>query len=145
MRALDSYFDVSRSGSTIRREVLSGLTIVFISGLLFVALSLLGVREPIDKWDLALVAILLFFFMVLFDTVGTLAGVGKQAGFLREDGTIPRAPSQMSTLVTPCADPAEKESSASAPQNAPIFFLNACILASIIVSMIIMDFFVART
>lgn len=51
----------------------------------------LNMRELIDKWDLALVAILLFFFMVLFDTVGTLVGVGKQAGFVREDGTMPRA------------------------------------------------------
>ena len=34
--------------------------------------------------------ILIFLFMVLFDTVGTLVGVGRQAGFLR-DNKLPRA------------------------------------------------------
>lgn len=42
-------------------------------------------------WDKALVAVLLFFFLILFDTVGTLVGVSVQAGFLREDGRLPRA------------------------------------------------------
>lgn len=51
----------------------------------------LNVSELIEKWDAAVVAILLFFFMVLFDTVGTLVGVGKQAGLVRDDGTMPRA------------------------------------------------------
>ncbi len=45
----------------------------------------------IEKWDQALVAILLFFFLILFDTVGTLVGVSGQAGFIREDGRLPRA------------------------------------------------------
>jgi len=45
----------------------------------------------IEQWDKALIAILLFFFLDLFDTVGTLVGVGKQAGFMREDDTLPRA------------------------------------------------------
>ena len=39
----------------------------------------------------ALTAIALFFFLDLFDTVGTLVGVGKQAGFIKEDGKLPRA------------------------------------------------------
>ncbi len=47
--------------------------------------------ELIQRWPDALVAIALFFFLVLFDTVGTLVGVGSQAGFLRENGTLPRA------------------------------------------------------
>jgi AGZA family xanthine/uracil permease-like MFS transporter len=34
--------------------------------------------------------ILVFFFLALFDSVGTLVGVGEQAGLLR-DGTLPRA------------------------------------------------------
>lgn len=48
-------------------------------------------RELIDRWDAALMAILLFFFLDLFDTVGTLVGVSRQAGYLQEDGTLPRA------------------------------------------------------
>jgi AGZA family xanthine/uracil permease-like MFS transporter len=51
----------------------------------------LDFRELAAKWDLALTAILLFFFMDLFDTVGTLVGVGKQANLVQEDGTMPRA------------------------------------------------------
>ena len=47
--------------------------------------------ELIARWPDALVAIAMFFFLVLFDTVGTLVGVGSQAGFLRENGTLPRA------------------------------------------------------
>src|SRR5438552_2015699 len=34
--------------------------------------------------------IFVFFFLALFDSVGTLVGVGQQAGFMR-DGTLPRA------------------------------------------------------
>ena len=51
----------------------------------------LDFSELIRRWPDALVAISLFFFLVLFDTVGTLVGVGAQAGLLREDGTLPRA------------------------------------------------------
>ncbi|GMV99174.1 MAG: guanine permease [Candidatus Hydrogenedentota bacterium] len=50
-----------------------------------------NVSELITHWDKALIAILLFFFMDLFDTVGTLVGVGKQAGFIKDDGDLPRA------------------------------------------------------
>ena len=35
--------------------------------------------------------IFIFFFLDLFDTVGTLVGVSSQAGFLRKDGSLPRA------------------------------------------------------
>lgn len=35
--------------------------------------------------------IFIFFFLDLFDTVGTLVGVSSQAGFLRPDGSLPRA------------------------------------------------------
>src|SRR5207253_10037701 len=34
--------------------------------------------------------VLIFFFLALFDSVGTLVGVGSQAGLMR-DGTLPRA------------------------------------------------------
>ena len=46
--------------------------------------------ELIAKWDQALLAILLFFFLVFFDTVGTVVGLGSQAGFVGKDGRIPR-------------------------------------------------------
>ncbi|MCC6145853.1 MAG: NCS2 family permease, partial [Candidatus Hydrogenedentes bacterium] len=45
----------------------------------------------LDRWQEALVAILLLFFLDLFDTVGTLVGVSRQAGFMTEDGKLPRA------------------------------------------------------
>jgi len=51
----------------------------------------LNVSELVARWQEALVAILLFFFLDLFDTVGTLIGVGAQAGFVTEDGQMPRA------------------------------------------------------
>jgi adenine/guanine/hypoxanthine permease len=35
--------------------------------------------------------IFVFFFLDLFDTVGTLIGVSQEAGLLRDDGTLPRA------------------------------------------------------
>lgn len=42
------------------------------------------------RWQDALMAILLFFFLDLFDTVGTLVGVSTQAGLMQE-GKLPRA------------------------------------------------------
>ncbi|NUM56498.1 MAG: NCS2 family permease [Candidatus Hydrogenedentes bacterium] len=51
----------------------------------------LDASELVARWDAALIAILLLFFMDLFDTVGTLVGVGKQAGFVKDDGSMPRA------------------------------------------------------
>ncbi|MCP4644987.1 MAG: NCS2 family permease, partial [bacterium] len=51
----------------------------------------LNFTELIENWHTALVAIVLFFFMDLFDTVGTLVGVGKQAGYIGDDGHLPRA------------------------------------------------------
>lgn len=47
--------------------------------------------ELFSRFDQALIAILLFFFMDFFDTVGTLVGVGKQAGYIGDDGRLPRA------------------------------------------------------
>ena len=47
--------------------------------------------ELITHWQDALLAIGLLFFMDLFDTVGTLVGVSKQAGFIGDDGKLPRA------------------------------------------------------
>ncbi len=36
-------------------------------------------------------ALFVFLFVDLFDTIGTLAGVGKRAGYIGEDGELPRA------------------------------------------------------
>ena len=51
----------------------------------------LNFAELFTRWDLALTAIALLFFMDLFDTIGTLVGVGKQAGYIGDDGVLPRA------------------------------------------------------
>ena len=51
----------------------------------------LNVSELVTNWDKALIAIALFFFLDLFDTVGTLIGVSKQADFLDDSGKLPRA------------------------------------------------------
>lgn len=42
------------------------------------------------QWDLIGVLFTLFF-LDLFDTVGTLVGLGQEAGFIKEDGKFPRA------------------------------------------------------
>jgi AGZA family xanthine/uracil permease-like MFS transporter len=47
--------------------------------------------ELAARWPDALVAIMIFLFLDIFDTVGTLVGVSNQAGFLKPDGTLPRA------------------------------------------------------
>lgn len=51
----------------------------------------LNLSELVVRWPDALVAIMLFLFLDIFDTVGTLVGVSNQAGFLKPDGTLPRA------------------------------------------------------
>ena len=51
----------------------------------------LGFRELWDRRLDALLAIAIFFFLDLFDTVGTLVGVSTQAGLMSEDGKLPRA------------------------------------------------------
>lgn len=35
--------------------------------------------------------IFVFLFLALFDTMGTIIGIGQQAGFLKEDGSLPRS------------------------------------------------------
>ena len=50
-----------------------------------------NLSELVIRWPDALVAILLFLFLDIFDTVGTLVAVSNQAGFLKPDGTLPRA------------------------------------------------------
>lgn len=43
-----------------------------------------------NLWDFIAVTFV-FLFVDLFDTIGTLAGVGVQAGYIRENGELPRA------------------------------------------------------
>jgi len=52
-------------------------------------LDLLTVLANIFKPDYFLV-VFIFFFLALFDTIGTLVGVGERAGFIK-DGKLPRA------------------------------------------------------
>jgi len=43
-------------------------------------------------WDLSMITVVaIFLFMVLFDTIGTLIGVGQQAGLLNAEGKLERA------------------------------------------------------
>lgn len=51
----------------------------------------LNFGELFGNWGHALTAIALLFFMDMFDTIGTLVGVGKQAGYIGDDGKLPRA------------------------------------------------------
>lgn len=51
----------------------------------------LNFTELFEKWHEALAAIFLLFFLILFDTVGTLVGLGRQAGYIGADGQLPRA------------------------------------------------------
>ncbi|MEA3365615.1 MAG: NCS2 family permease [Candidatus Hydrogenedentes bacterium] len=51
----------------------------------------LNFGELLANWGHALTAIALLFFMDMFDTIGTLVGVGKQAGYIGDDGKLPRA------------------------------------------------------
>jgi AGZA family xanthine/uracil permease-like MFS transporter len=47
--------------------------------------------ELITKWQSASIAIALFFFLVLFDTVGTLVGLGTKAGLITDEGKFEKA------------------------------------------------------
>ncbi len=52
----------------------------------FLQLDILGALQPE-----MITVVFVFFFLDLFDTVGTLTGVSQKAGFLRPDGTLPGA------------------------------------------------------
>ncbi|RPI22843.1 MAG: NCS2 family permease [Acidobacteria bacterium] len=52
----------------------------------FLKLDILGAFQPH-----MISIIFIFFFLALFDTVGTLIGVSQEAGLLSPDGTLPRA------------------------------------------------------
>lgn len=55
-----------------------------------VAIAGLGRINQVNSWDF-LAVLFVFLFVDLFDTVGTLTGVGMQAGYINEQGELPRA------------------------------------------------------
>ncbi|WP_346293600.1 NCS2 family permease [Sphaerothrix gracilis] len=55
-------------------------------GQAFVGLGQIG-----DNWGNFLAVVFVFLFVDLFDTIGTLSGVGVQAGFINERGELPKA------------------------------------------------------
>lgn len=56
-------------------------------GQALVGFSLLSLTQI---WDFLAIS-LVFLFVDLFDTIGTLAGIGTQAGYIDEEGELPRA------------------------------------------------------
>ncbi|MEQ9372292.1 MAG: NCS2 family permease [Coleofasciculus chthonoplastes F3-SA18-01] len=54
------------------------------------AIAGLGRINQVNGWDF-LAVVFVFLFVDLFDTVGTLTGVGMQAGYIDEQGELPRA------------------------------------------------------
>ncbi len=89
----------------IRAAILIGILASLAVGLITGMIHYQGIIGPVPsvaptlfKLDIAgaistgmLSIIFIFFFLDMFDTVGTLVGVSQQAGFIREDGSLPRA------------------------------------------------------
>jgi AGZA family xanthine/uracil permease-like MFS transporter len=92
----------------VRGSILIGIILSAIAGLLFGLVQYRGfvslppsVAPTLFKLDVVTVlvnifkpeyflVVFIFFFLALFDTVGTLVGVGERAGFIK-DGKLPRA------------------------------------------------------
>ncbi|MFQ5929862.1 MAG: NCS2 family permease [Acidobacteriota bacterium] len=102
----------------IRSAILAGILLTLLAALVSGLVQYQGfvggipsIRPTLFKLDIAgalqlgsLSIIFVFFFLDLFDTVGTLIGVTQQAGLLREDGTLPRArQALLSDAVGTCA------------------------------------------
>lgn len=102
----------------IRSAILAGILLTLLAALVSGLVQYQGfvggipsIRPTLFKLDLAgvlqlesLSIIFVFFFLDLFDTVGTLIGVSQQAGLLKEDGTLPRArQALLSDAVGTCA------------------------------------------
>ena len=89
----------------VRAAILLGILATILAGLATGMLEYEGLVGPIpsitptlfqlDVWgalQAGMVSIIfIFFFLDLFDTVGTLIGVTQEAGLLKSDGTLPRA------------------------------------------------------
>ena len=98
-------FTVTLMALRVRAAVLIGLLAVFVLGLLTKVLTYHGIvsappslAPTFGKLSFTklvsgaeiVTAVFVFFFLDLFDTVGTLVGVGRQGGFMK-DGRLPRA------------------------------------------------------
>ncbi len=89
----------------VRVAILIGIFVSLIAGLATGMVNYEGIvsgvpsiQPTLFKLDIAgafetgmLSIIFIFFFLDLFDTVGTLVGVSQEAGFLQEDGSLPRS------------------------------------------------------
>ncbi len=89
----------------VRAAILLGILATILAGLATGMLEYQGLVGPIpsitptlfqlDVWgalQTGMVSIIfIFFFLDLFDTVGTLIGVTQEAGLLKSDGTLPQA------------------------------------------------------
>lgn len=89
----------------VKAAILIGILLNLTIGLVTGMVTYQGVIGPVPslaptflKLDIAgalrpdmIAIIFIFFFLALFDTVGTLVGVTQQAGFMKPDGTLPRA------------------------------------------------------
>jgi len=88
-----------------RSAILAGILTTLIVGLMTGMVHYQGIIGPVPslaptlfKLDIVnalrpdmLSIIFVFFFLTMFDTVGTLIGVSEEAGFLKADGSLPRA------------------------------------------------------
>jgi AGZA family xanthine/uracil permease-like MFS transporter len=88
----------------VKTAILIGILATLVAGLLTGMVQYQGVVGPapsleptLFKLDILgalqtgmLSIIFIFFFLDLFDTVGTLVGVSQEAGFIQEDGSLPR-------------------------------------------------------
>ena len=89
----------------VKTAILIGIAVSLLAGLATGLVHYQGIFGPIPslqptlfKLDIdsalqtgMLAIIFIFFFLDLFDTVGTLVGVSQEAGFIKEDGSLPRA------------------------------------------------------
>lgn len=69
----------------------SGVASLPSAGYTFLKLDIPGVFTSGAGAASVIIVIFVFFFLDLFDTVGTLVGIGERAGFVKQDGTLPRA------------------------------------------------------
>ena len=89
----------------VRTAILIGILVNLVAGLAFGMIDYQGIVGPVPslqptlfQLDISgalqtgmLSIIFIFFFLDLFDTVGTLVGVGQEAGFIETDGSLPRS------------------------------------------------------
>ncbi len=88
-----------------RSAILAGILATLIVGLMTGMVHYQGIIGPVPSLEPTLFKldivhalrpdmvsiIFVFFFLTMFDTVGTLIGVSQEAGFLEADGSLPRA------------------------------------------------------